>query len=358
MDRLVRLFLLGPLLGLLTILGTGCGDEATATQILMTTPTPTPLPTAVPRPTPLPTAVPTPTPLPTATLTPTPLLPTATLTPTPLPTAAPEPTTLPTATPTPTPKVQPSGPMFRADLQRTGVYDTKGVEQLSGESWHFTTTSNQPIFSSPTVADGTVYIGSWGNFGSLYAVDVETGQRKWRFRTGDTVFSSPAITDGIVYFGSADGHLYAVDAMTGQEKWRFKTDGGVSSSQAITNEIVYFGSNDEHLYAVDAMAGQEKWRFKTDGGVSSSPAIANGTVYFGSNGGIIFPDHCRWDSLLWKRRWNSLCARHGVWRGEMEVRGCSGRARNFVTGLLHVSRSLILQQNGLFWRQVSACGRC
>ena len=83
MDRLVRLFLLGPLLGLLTILGTGCGDEATATQILMTTPTLTLLPTAVPTPTPLPTAVPTPTPLPTATLTPTPLLPTATLTPTP-----------------------------------------------------------------------------------------------------------------------------------------------------------------------------------------------------------------------------------------------------------------------------------
>ncbi len=55
---------------------------------------------------------------------------------------------------------------------------------------------------------------------------------------------------GIVYFGSYDRHLYAVDIKTGQEKWRFKTGAGIPSSPAISGGIVYFGSSDGHLYAV------------------------------------------------------------------------------------------------------------
>ena len=60
----------------------------------------------------------------------------------------------------------PKEAMFRANLQRTGVYDTRGVHQLS--------------------------------------------ELKWKFKTEDAVFSSPAIADGVVYFGSDDGNLYAV----------------------------------------------------------------------------------------------------------------------------------------------------
>ena len=53
-----------------------------------------------------------------------------------------------------------------------------------------------------------VYVGS--NDGRLYALDVETGQEKWRFKTGGPVASSPAIAGGVVYFSSLDGYLYAV----------------------------------------------------------------------------------------------------------------------------------------------------
>jgi len=58
------------------------------------------------------------------------------------------------------------GAMFRANLQRTGVYDTRGVHQLS--------------------------------------------ELKWKFKTGDILFSSPAFADWVVYFVSFDNNLYAV----------------------------------------------------------------------------------------------------------------------------------------------------
>ena len=139
----------------------------------------------------------------------------------------------------------PKEAMFRANLQRTGVYDTRGVHQLSELKWKFKTEG--VVFSSPAIADGVVYFGSGDN---LYSVDIKTGQEKWKFKTEGEVNSSPAIAHGVVYFGSDDGNLYAVDIRTGQERWKFKTEDGVASSPAIADGVVYFGSHDGNLYAV------------------------------------------------------------------------------------------------------------
>ena len=98
------------------------------------------------------------------------------------------------------------GAMFRANLQRTGVYNTKGIHQLTELKWKFKTEGW--VYSSPAIADGVVYFGS--KDGNLYAVDIKTGQEKWKFKTKYWVLSSPAIADGVVYFGSNDCNLYAV----------------------------------------------------------------------------------------------------------------------------------------------------
>jgi len=110
--------------------------------------------------------------------------------------------------------------VFRVNLERTGVFPADGPATLNELAWKFRT--DGPIFSSPVVASGVVYIGSWD--GSLYAINSTTGQEVWRFNTGGEIFSSPMITDETVYIGSGDGHLYAIHAKTGQEKWRFETE--------------------------------------------------------------------------------------------------------------------------------------
>ena len=43
-----------------------------------------------------------------------------------------------------------------------------------------------------------------------------------------------AIAEGMVYVGSPDTYLHALDVETGQEKWRFNTKSGVASSPAVT----------------------------------------------------------------------------------------------------------------------------
>lgn len=135
-------------------------------------------------------------------------------------------------------------------------------------------------FSSPTVVDGTVYVGSGDG---LHAVGAYGGGVKWTFET-NTVNSTPAVEDGVVYFGSNDDNLYAADAESGDELWSFGTGDRVVSSPAVSDGVVYVGSRDETLYAVDAESGEPVWdeAFETDGWIESSPAVADGVVYVGS----------------------------------------------------------------------------
>jgi outer membrane protein assembly factor BamB len=148
------------------------------------------------------------------------------------------------------------------------------------EQWRFET--GGPVYSSsPAVVEGTVFVGSADN--NLSAVDAARGEEQWTFETGDNLLSSPTVVDGTVFVGSKDINLYAVDAGDGTEQWRFKTSGNVYSSPTVVDGTVYVGCEDTNLYAVDASTGTEQWRCKTGGMVSSSPTVVDGTVYVGSD---------------------------------------------------------------------------
>ena len=102
--------------------------------------------------------------------------------------------------------------MFRSNPEHTGVNDNGGIVPTNAELWRFM----RAEMSSPTVANGVVYVGS--NDNNLHAIDAVTGKEKWRFVTGNSDSSSPAVSDGVVYIGSVDGNLYAIDALTGKRE--------------------------------------------------------------------------------------------------------------------------------------------
>ena len=145
------------------------------------------------------------------------------------------------------------------------------------QKWTFST--GDRVYSSPTVVNGVVYVGSY-DF-NVYAIDASTGQKKWAFPTGNWVYSSPTVVNGVVYVGSYDFNVYAIDASTGQKKWAFPTGGYVQFSPKVVNGVVYVGSGDLSVYAIDASTGQKKWVFPTGGSVYSSPMVIDGVVYVG-----------------------------------------------------------------------------
>lgn len=161
-----------------------------------------------------------------------------------------------------------------------GILGAQPSAEIMPDPWDF-------FLSSPTVADGTVYVGSGD--GHIYAVDALTGAQRWSYKTGDVVHSSPAVSGGVVYAGSWDSYFYALNAATGQLKWKFKTGDdpkthlmtGIPGSAAVANGTVYFGCRDANFYALDASTGTLKWKVANDGSwVIASPAVADGVVYY------------------------------------------------------------------------------
>ncbi|MFI6006166.1 PQQ-binding-like beta-propeller repeat protein [Streptomyces sp. NPDC051366] len=171
------------------------------------------------------------------------------------------------------------------------------VDATTGKQrWTFP--AHSLVCSSPAVALGVVYVGSADR--NLYAVNVSDGKQRWKFPTGGPVESSPAVADGVVYVGSEDGNLYAVSAVTGDQQWKFPTGEWVHSSPAVAGGVVYFGSWNHNVYALDAVTGEQRWKFPTKSLVSSSPAVADGVVYVGSDDGNLYAVNVSDGKQRWK----------------------------------------------------------
>jgi hypothetical protein len=104
--------------------------------------------------------------------------------------------------------------------------------------------------SSPAVAGGFVYVGSWDD--RVYCLNATTGAFVWSYMTDQEVWSSPAVVGGLVYVGSLDDCVHCLNATTGAFVWSYETGSYVYSSPAVVNGVVYVGSFDDKIYAFGA----------------------------------------------------------------------------------------------------------
>ncbi len=142
-------------------------------------------------------------------------------------------------------------------------------------AWFFPT--SDVVTATPTVVDGTVYVGSWDD--AFYALDFATGALRWQYRL------SPQ---------------NAVTPYPGQNPRDVTSDGGLVTSSAwyepgagARPDLVIFGAG-YTLYALDATTGALYWRHDYSGRpgrpldpatdqtrIFSSPVVADGLVLFG-----------------------------------------------------------------------------
>jgi glucose dehydrogenase len=69
----------------------------------------------------------------------------------------------------------------------------------------------------------------------------------WSYATDGPVYSSPAVANGVVYVGSLDFNVYALKARTGTKLWSYQTGLYLQSSPAVANGVVYVGSEDDNV---------------------------------------------------------------------------------------------------------------
>jgi outer membrane protein assembly factor BamB len=146
--------------------------------------------------------------------------------------------------------------------------------------------------ASPTVGpDGTIFIGA--NNSNMYAV-LPDGNLKWLFeaeRELAGIWTTPVLSpDGrTLYFGANKGGLYALDADTGTRRWQFRVYGSIYASSVLDSRgVLYTGTTIEHVYAIDAARGEQIWDYDAHNEVWSAPSIRpDGTLVIADRGGLI-----------------------------------------------------------------------
>ncbi|TMK84542.1 MAG: hypothetical protein E6G44_09855, partial [Actinobacteria bacterium] len=119
----------------------------------------------------------------------------------------------------------------------------------------------EAIYNTPALVGGILYVGTASPLGKLYAFDVKACRRGsctplWTGNVG-VGESSPTVANGVVYVGSQFGGLYAFSAAgclraTCDPLWVGQTGGDVNNSPAVSGGSVYVGGSDKKLYAFDA----------------------------------------------------------------------------------------------------------
>lgn len=164
-------------------------------------------------------------------------------------------------------------PMFLRDPTHSATADAAPTP--GGRlKWRFDTAL--PMFSSPSVVDGRLYLGSGDN--RVVALDANTGELVWEHAVTGPIDSSPAVAGDSVFIGLRDGRVLSLHKDSGERQWEFPTGGIFATSPVVLEGILYIGSGDGKLYTLDAQTGEVRWSYRTNGHIASDPAINDDIV--------------------------------------------------------------------------------
>ena len=201
---------------------------------------------------------------------------------------------------------------YRGDVTRRGVSSEKVTTPLS-LLWRYSAGAQALNACAPVVVKDTAYFAArgTGEGGVLYALDVNTGSRKWQYPwdanglPNKTVFlTSPLIDKGKVYIGASDGGLYVIDAATGELKNKFRTGRAIGGAPAIVDGTLYFGSDDGTFYVIDPNTGAQVWKtlYKAGAPINSAPVMTEDMVFFTSDDNSVHGIKKATGSFRWKQR--------------------------------------------------------
>jgi outer membrane protein assembly factor BamB len=217
-------------------------------------------------------------------------------------------------------------PTFRASNVRANASAAKVPAAVPAVRWTWTPATPAPDAQPDPIADAmkpnaetpqAVAVGNLvfasGADGSVTALDLVTGQVKWRFFTRARLYAPPTIAEGRCYIGSGDGIVYCLEATTGRQLWlygaaprdrRIMVYGDLVNTWPITGGVVVqdgvayaaagmFSVDNTTVVALDAKTGAVKWRNDVSGsvdayrrtGVSAAgyPAVAQGKFWIRSS---------------------------------------------------------------------------
>jgi outer membrane protein assembly factor BamB len=120
----------------------------------------------------------------------------------------------------------------------------------------------------------------------VWLLDPDDGTTLWRRDLdGNATESTPAVAGDRVFLTDEQGSLYALDLTTGETEWTTPFDG--ATAPVVADGVVYAVRSGIELLAFDAATGDRRFRFTPPQVPLSSPVVGNGVVYLSNRRRVV-----------------------------------------------------------------------
>lgn len=161
-------------------------------------------------------------------------------------------------------------------------------------------------------------------FGSVFALDMQTGKHIWRFDNEAPIRIAPTVADGKVFVQTIENNLIALSAYTGKELWRFKAStenttlvGGAAPAYDPAQDVVIAAFSTGEIRAFKASTGSTLWgdllvshkrtnTLANINGIKANPVIDGEMVYAVGHNNIMTAIDLRTGNRVWEKEIGGL----------------------------------------------------
>jgi outer membrane protein assembly factor BamB len=154
------------------------------------------------------------------------------------------------------------------------------------------------ISASPTFYAGRVFVGT--NAGTLYAINLNSGQVRWKHHVANALMSSPLLYRGLVivgegnagarnpnmpaHVGTGESALVAFDQATGVIRWRTPLRGSGMPTPAIVGGVLVHHDGSGRITGMDPLTGRMLYERNVHSIASMSAVLPIGSDRFITSG--------------------------------------------------------------------------
>lgn len=166
----------------------------------------------------------------------------------------------------------------------TQFFDTQSVELANKVDSKFTVeklfADNATIFTRLGIDDKNIYFGN--SLGYCKAIDKNTAQVQWEYKTGAMLFARPAVDKKYIILPTADRRLVWLDKKSGKEVWAHDAQGPYVADGVVAGGILYQGGY-KTFQAWDINKHRILWQFNDiNNYCQAAPVVDGSDVVFGA----------------------------------------------------------------------------
>lgn len=174
------------------------------------------------------------------------------------------------------------GKVFVGDTDGT-VY---AIDLATGEKIWAQKFEDSGFVASAAVAGDRLWIGDF--LGTLRCLSTADGKEIWYEKLAAEVMAGPMLHEGQLLVTTEGGTFTSFDADTGEQKWEATIDAPLRCTPTVVEGKALLAGCDSKLHAYDLTNGKELGAIDIDGPSGSTPAARQGRIFFGTEQGTFY----------------------------------------------------------------------